>query len=61
VHAFAALNPVGLPRIGEIAVDTGTLGFTLVAALSTALLVGLAPALRVSGLEVSAAKQSDRT
>jgi len=59
VHAFAASNPVRLPHIGEIAVDTGTLVFTLVAAVSTALLVGLAPALRVSGLEVSAAlKQS---
>ena len=59
VHVFAASNPVRLPRVGEIAVDTGTLVFTLVATVSTALLVGLAPALRVSGLEVSAAlKQS---
>jgi putative ABC transport system permease protein len=59
VHAFATSNPVGLPRVSEIAVDTGTLVFTLVAAVSTAVLVGLAPALRVSSVEVSAAlKQS---
>jgi putative ABC transport system permease protein len=59
VHAFAAWNPVRLPRVGEIAVDMGTLVFTLVAAFSTALLVSLAPALRVARMEVGAAlKQS---
>src|ERR1022692_1701809 len=48
VHLFVAVDPLKLPRIHEIAVDSGMLLFTLVVAVSTGVLFGLAPALRVS-------------
>ena len=48
VRLFVSLDPLQLPRIHEIAVDSGMLLFTLVVAVSTGVLFGLAPALRVS-------------
>src|SRR4029453_8897168 len=57
VRALVALAPAGLPRLNEIRVDAGVLGFTIGLALLTGLGCGLVPALRglrvdlVSGLK----------
>ena len=48
VQAFVTFDPVNLPRLQEIAVDPRMLFFTLLVAISTGLLFGLAPALRSS-------------
>ena len=48
VRAFVALDPVKLPRIQEVAVNPSILLFTLLVAVSTGVLCGVAPALRFS-------------
>ncbi len=48
VGALKAAPPVGLPRIGEISVDGAVLAFSLGVSILTAVLVGLAPAVRGS-------------
>lgn len=48
VQALLDLAPEGLPRAGEIRVDTATLLFTAVVSLGTALLFGLVPALHAT-------------
>lgn len=48
VQALLALAPEGLPRVGEIRVDTATLVFAALMSLGTALLFGLAPALHAT-------------
>jgi len=45
VRAFVAFDPVKLPRIQEVAVNPGMLLFTLLVAVSTGVLCGLAPGL----------------
>lgn len=45
VDLLVAFAPKGTPRVAEISVDNGVLGFTLGVALLTGLLFGLAPAL----------------
>lgn len=44
VEALLRLEPAGLPRLQEVSVDSGSLLFATVAALLTAALFGLAPA-----------------
>jgi putative ABC transport system permease protein len=53
VQAFVALDPIKLPRIQEIAVNASMLLFTLLVAISTGMLCGLAPALRSSRLDLN--------
>jgi len=48
VRAFVAFDPVKLPRLQEIAVNPSMLLFTLLVAVATGMLFGLAPALRSS-------------
>jgi predicted permease len=48
VAALAALQPRGLPRLDEIALDRPVLAFAAAVAIGTGLLAGLAPALQVS-------------
>jgi putative ABC transport system permease protein len=48
VQALVALNPDGLPRADEIAIDGTVLLFTLGVAVLTGLLFGLVPALRAT-------------
>ncbi|MBZ5727121.1 MAG: ABC transporter permease [Acidobacteriia bacterium] len=48
VRLFVAWDPLHLPRLAEIAVDRGMLLFTFGLAVSTGVIFGLAPALRVS-------------
>ena len=53
VRALVALDPQGLPRIQEVAMDGASLGFAFAASLLTALLFGLAPALHAARRSVS--------
>ncbi|HXX24671.1 MAG TPA: ABC transporter permease, partial [Terriglobia bacterium] len=48
VQGFVAIDPVKLPRIQEVAVNPRMLLFTLIVAVLTGILFGLAPALRSS-------------
>lgn len=48
VEALAALDPPGIPRIEEIGIDLGTLAFTVIVVLATAMVFGVGPALRAS-------------
>jgi putative ABC transport system permease protein len=47
VRAVRLLNPPGVPRIDEIAVDPGVIGFTAAIAVGASLLTGLAPIVRL--------------
>ncbi len=53
VRAFVAFDPVKLPRIEEIAVNPRMLLFTLLLAVFTGILFGLAPALRSSSSDLN--------
>ncbi|HEY3933564.1 MAG TPA: ABC transporter permease [Gemmatimonadales bacterium] len=46
VKALIASNPGRLPRVGDLAIDSHVVAFTLVIAIATGILFGLAPALR---------------
>ena len=48
VRGLVALAPEGIPRLDGVAIDVRVLTFTLVIAVGTGLLFGLAPALRIS-------------
>jgi putative ABC transport system permease protein len=59
---LVVLHPPGVPRVGEVGLDVGVLGFTLVLAVATGVLFGLAPALELSRPELSRAlKEGGRT
>jgi ABC-type antimicrobial peptide transport system permease subunit len=51
VELFKALNPGSLPRVGEVTLDATVLAFASVVTLGTALLFGILPALRVTGMK----------
>jgi putative ABC transport system permease protein len=53
VDALAALSPLNIPRHDEIRIDGGVLGFTLLIALLTGLIFGLAPAIGASKVNLS--------
>ena len=48
VRALAALQPANLPRIDDVRVDGGVLGFALLVAVGTAALLGVLTSLRTS-------------
>lgn len=48
IRTFLAIAPTGLPRLGEVPIDTRVLLFSLGATIVTGLLVGLAPAARLA-------------
>ena len=48
VKLLVALGPSNIPRLREVTVDGGVLGFTLVVSLLTGILFGLVPALQAS-------------
>jgi putative ABC transport system permease protein len=59
---LVALHPPGVPRVSEVGLDVGVLGFTLVLAVATGVLFGLAPALELSRPQLSRAlKEGGRT
>ncbi len=54
LHLLVALAPAGLPRLHDIGIDLTVLVFTVAVALLCSLLFGSIPALRYTGLRVSA-------
>jgi putative ABC transport system permease protein len=70
VQVLVALDPQGLPRLQEVGVDGGSLGFALGISVLTAVLFGLAPALHavrgpvagaLNGVRAGGARASERT
>ena len=60
--ALIALAPADLPRLSEVRLDAGVLGFTLVVSLACGIFFGLVPALVASKTDlVSSLKESGRT
>jgi putative ABC transport system permease protein len=64
--AYAALDPIrrlsagGIPRVDEVAIDGGVLGFTLIICLVTGMLFGLVPAFSGSRARLSEALREGR-
>jgi predicted permease len=48
LRGLIALDPVGIPRVGSVAIDATTLLFTMLVALFTGLVFGIVPALQLS-------------
>jgi len=55
LHALLALAPENLPRLGEVQLDARVFGFTLLVALLTGILFGLAPAWQAARQDVQKA------
>ncbi len=53
VHVLSAIVPPDFPRRGEIAIDGWVLGFTLLIAVLTAIIFGLAPALQSTKMDLT--------
>ena len=58
VRLLLAIGPANLPRLSEISLDARTLGFTVVLAVFSGLLLGLIPALKYAGPRASLALRS---
>ena len=58
VRLLLAIGPANLPRLGEISLDARTLGFAVLLALFSGLLLGLIPALKYAGPRRSLAFRS---
>ena len=54
VHALVALGGAGLPRAGEIGLNSRVIAFTLLVSVATGLIFGIAPALRASRTSLAA-------
>jgi putative ABC transport system permease protein len=52
LRAILAFAPLGVPRIGEASLDAPSVAFVVLVSLATALVFGLAPALRLSRPEL---------
>ncbi len=55
MHLLVAVNPLELPRQGEIGVDGWVLGFTLLMSIVPGLAIGLMPALEATRLDLAQA------
>jgi putative ABC transport system permease protein len=53
IDLLTAIGPDNLPRLSEIAIDPVVFGFTLLAAVLSALIFGIVPALRASRVDVA--------
>jgi putative ABC transport system permease protein len=53
IRLLTIIGPENLPRLDQIALDPVVLAFTIVAALSSALIFGVVPALRASRVDVA--------
>jgi predicted permease len=58
VRLLLAIGPANLPRLSEISLDARTLGFTVLLAVLSGLLLGLVPALKYAGPRASLALRS---
>ncbi len=52
INALVALGPTDLPRLDEVALDGPVFLYTLAAMVATGILFGLAPAIRLAGMDV---------
>ena len=52
--------PAGIPRLGEVTVTAATIGFAVVAALVSALLCGVVPAMRAAAPDLSRLREAGR-
>ncbi len=60
--ALVALQPAGIPRIGEVRVDASVIAFSAIVAVLTGLLFGSIPAVQITrGALVGALKESGRS
>ncbi len=57
LHWVRLLGPQSVPRVNDVGIGLAALGFTFVVCILSAILFGLAPALRVSRLDVQTALQ----
>jgi predicted permease len=55
LRVLRSLDPGGIPRLGEVALNPAVLGFTALAAVVTGLLTGILPALHVAPGDLGAA------
>jgi putative ABC transport system permease protein len=53
LRVLLTMNPINIPRLNEVHLDLGALAFTAVVSILTGLVFGLAPARRLSKLEVT--------
>jgi putative ABC transport system permease protein len=53
IRLLVAIGPANIPRLDQIALDPLVLGFTAAAAMASALLFGVVPALRASRVDVA--------
>ena len=53
IRVLTAIGPQNLPRLGEISLDPTVLGFTILAAMLSALVFGIVPAIRASRVDVA--------
>ncbi len=53
VNAFEALNPGGIPRVDDIAVNWHVMGFALLVSIVTGVLFGVVPAIKAARVDVS--------
>ncbi|MEM7349982.1 MAG: ABC transporter permease [Acidobacteriota bacterium] len=60
-NAVVAFDLGAMPRLEEVGIDWGILGFALAASVATGLLFGLAPALRASRIDLSEAIKEGRS
>jgi putative ABC transport system permease protein len=60
VHVLLALNPVAIPHLENVGVDKTVLGFTLLLALLTSLIFGLAPALAATKTDLTSSLKEGR-
>jgi putative ABC transport system permease protein len=58
--ALRAMAPANIPRIGAVAIDASTVGYTILAALVAALACGLIPALRASAPDLARLRDGSR-
>ena len=62
IRGLKAFGPANLPRLNEIGIDVPVLGFTFLITFLTAIIFGLAPALRASRIDLNEAlKEGGRT
>ena len=59
VRLLLAIGPTNLPRLSEISLDARTLGFTVLLAVLSGLLLGLIPAMKYAGPRASLALRSE--
>jgi predicted permease len=62
IRGLKAFAPANLPRLTEVGIDFRVLGFTFLITLLTAIIFGLAPAMRASAIDLNEAlKEGGRT